>query len=350
MRERIGYLHVPKAAGSSATDAIRRAVLATAEREGRAVSICPEVMDRTLYGSFNEYDQLAAKPREMIFTGPPRELARHDVIVGHFSAASLGHGRHGDDLAVMLREPRARLISHYAYWGGWSEAEHASWDPYDGSRRAAALAWPDFLAEATIASQIDNVAARLLLAPHPLIPADGFIADRDFEQLRDEALTAVDRFGLVDAIEHGADCWSRLGRWAGLEIHVGHHNVTENAPADPERWVLAESPAAMSALAARTAIDRELWLTAMRRHARSDVVRSDVIQSDVVQHGDRVAVEQLRKVSGGLVPQDPMWAVETRLDRAPDPVRMGGSISGRLSRLGERGADAWRRAARRRAR
>jgi hypothetical protein len=344
VRERIGYLHVPKAAGSSATDAIRRAVLAAAEREGRAISICPEVMDRTLYGSFDEYDQLAGKPREMIFTGPPEELARHDVIVGHFSAASLGHGRHGDDLAALLREPRARLISHYAYWSSWSEGEHASWDPYDASRRAAELSWPDVLAEAAIASQTDNIAARLLLVPHPLIPAGGFIADRHVEELRVEALTALERFGLVDAIEHGADCWSRLGRWAGLEIDVGRRNVTENDHVDAERWALADSPAAMSSLAARTAIDRELWRMAMRRHADA---RAEL---DVIEYGDRVAVEQLRKVSGGLVPQDPAWAVETRRDHAPDAGRTGGSISRRLGRLGERGADAWRRAARLRAR
>ena len=92
MRDRIGYLHVPKAAGSSVTDAIRRAVIGTAEREQRTVSICPQVMDRTLYGDFDRYDELQGNPREMIFTGPPGELAGHDVIVGHFSAASLEHG------------------------------------------------------------------------------------------------------------------------------------------------------------------------------------------------------------------------------------------------------------------
>ena len=72
MRDRIGYLHVPKAAGSSVTDAIRRAVIGTAEREQRTVSICPQVMDRTLYGDFDRYDELQGKPRlEDYFAGYP---------------------------------------------------------------------------------------------------------------------------------------------------------------------------------------------------------------------------------------------------------------------------------------
>lgn len=339
MRDRIGYLHVPKAAGSSVTDAIRRAVIGTAEREQRTVSICPQVMDRTLYGDFDRYDELQGKPREMIFTGPPGELAGHDVIVGHFSAASLEHGRTTDDLAVVFREPRARLISHYAYWASWSEAEHASWDPYDGSRVAAQLPWPEFLVEASVASQIDNVATRLLLAPHPLIPPDGFIATGDVDALRDEALTALDGFGLVDAIEHGPACWSRLGHWAGLEIDVARRNVTETDAVDTVRWARAEVPDAIRALSARTAIDRDLWRSAMRRHAGAPG------EPDVVLHGDELAAGQLRKVSGGQFPQDATWARETRGDVVREQVD-GGAVS----RLGERAGAAWRRVARRRAR
>jgi hypothetical protein len=331
VRERIGYLHVPKAAGTSVTDAIRRAVIATAEREERVISICSQVMDRTLYGSFDRYDELSDKPQEMIFTGPVEQLAVYDVVVGHFSAASLRPGRGDDDLAVLFREPRARLMSHYSYWSSWSAEEHAAWDPYDGSRHAADAVWPDLLVDEALASQIDNVATRLVLSPHPLIPADGFIADHDLAEVTSAAVDALGRFGFVDAIENGPQCWSRLGDWAGLELDVGHRNVTEDADADPSVWAEAEQPVAVSALAARTAVDRRLWLTAM---SRNDAGRSE---ADVVAEGDHVASEQLRKLSGGTAPRDSSWAFASRRELLPELA----SVS-----PGRRAARAWRRVAR----
>jgi hypothetical protein len=337
VRQRIGYLHVPKAAGSSVTDAIRRAVLATAEREHRAISICPEVMDRTLYGGFDRYDEMSGKPRQMIFTGSTDRLSQYDVVVGHFAAASLRPGRDGDDLAVLFREPRARLMSHYAYWVGWPAAEHAAWDPYDGSRRAAASSWAEFVSDEQLASQIDNVATRLLLAPHPLIPADGFIDERDHDTLIGHARAALTTVGFVDAIEHGERCWRRLGEWAGLDLEVGHRNVTERDAVDPPRWSAAETPAATRALALRTAIDRELWLVAM----------GDDDPGEAVAEGDRIAVEQLRSVTAWTTPTGDRWHVDTRIDRplASGPIAR---IRRRLVRARRRVARAWRRVAHRR--
>ena len=334
MRERIGYLHVPKAAGTSVTDAIRRAVVAAAEREERVISICPQVMDRTLYGSFDRYGELSDKPREMIFTGPVERLAGYEVVVGHFSAASLRPGRGDHDLAVLFREPRARLMSHYSYWSSWSAEEHAAWDPYDGSRHAADAPWPDLLVDESLASQIDNVAARLLLSPHPLIPTDGFIADHDLAEVASAAVETLGRFGFVDAIENGPQCWSRLGEWAGLDLDVGHRNVTEDTDADPSVWAEAEAPGAVSALAARTAVDRRLWLTAMHRN---DPGRSE---ADVVAEGDHVASEQLRKLSGGTAPHDSSWGTASRCELLSE------SSSVSAGRPGRRAARAWRRVVR----
>lgn len=333
MRQRIGYLHVPKAAGTSVTDAIRRAVIADAERVGRGTSICPQVMDGTLYGSFDRYAELGAKPRSMILDDPGEQLAGYDVVVGHFAASSLRQGRSDDDIAIVLREPRARLMSHISYWSSWSPADHAAWDPYDGSRRAAA-AWPDVLVDEALASQIDNVAARLLLSPHPLVPADRFIADHHVGEVTADALAALARIGFADGVENAPACWSRLGVWAGLDLEIGHRNVTDDSDADPAHWVAATTPGAMRALAARTVVDRALWLAAMQRN---DPQRPD---DEIVAIGDAAATGQLRKLSGGRAPLDTSWAEATCRTPAPSPF----SVRGARRTIGR----AWRRVPRRR--
>jgi hypothetical protein len=290
---------------------------------------------------------MTGPPRRMIFTGPTERLAQFEVVVGHFAASSLRPGRDGDDLAVVFREPRARLMSHYAYWAGWPEEEHAAWDPYRGSRRAAASSWPDLLADAGLAAQIDNVATRLLLAPHPLIPADRFIDERDHDTLTDHARAALTTFGFVDAIERGQDCWDRLGQWAGLDLDVGHRNVTERDAVDPARWEAAETPAAMRGLALRTAIDRQLWLAAMGGHDPR------VDRAQLVAEGDRIAVDQLRSLTAGARPTTDAageaWHVATRTDR---PVATGGvaRLRIRLRRMRRRAGRAWTRAVRPRGR
>jgi len=340
MRDRIGYLHVPKAAGSSVVDALRRAVLAEGGRAGRPVEICPQVIDRTLFGGFDRFELVAPPQRRMIHTGPPEDLARFDVVVGHFATSSLLAGRRHGDLAVVLREPRARLLSHYAYWSGFSEAEHAGWDPYDASRRAAACSWSEYLLADDLAAQTDNVAARLLVGPHARIPPDGFIAEDDLDAVLADALSMLGRVGFVDAVEHGAEGWERLGRWAGLELDVGRRNVTALDEVASARWGDAESVDAMAALAARTAVDRQLWLAAMRRHGP---VR-DLAELEL--EGDRIAVDQLRKLTRGGAPRGATWPTTTRRDLGGGAT--AGTLRARLARRGGRIVGAFPRAARRR--
>lgn len=266
-RDRIGYLHVPKAAGSSVTDALRRAVLAAgAAHPDRVASICPPVMDRTVFGEFDGFDRVSEVRRRMVFLGAPDELARYDVVLGHFSATHLRHGRRAADVATVLREPESRLLSHYTYWRSWTEEEHASWDPYDGSRRAARLPWELFLTDETVASQTDNIAARLLLDPHPLVPRGSFIRREDRAAVARDALAVLAGLGFVDVVEHAEACWERLADWCGLHLDIGRDNVTDADAGPPVDWSRSSTRSAAKALSARTAIDRQLWIAAAGRH------------------------------------------------------------------------------------
>ena len=216
-------------------------------------------MDRTIFGGFDRFDELSPRIQAMIHLGAPDDVATHDVVIGHHCLPTLLAGREPADVAVVLREPRARLLSHYTFWRGWSAETHDSWAPYDASRRAAVQDWPEFLHDVSIAAQIDNVAARLLVGPHDLIPPDDFIADANVDEVAAIACERLDSLGFVDVVERGDDVWRRLGSWVGHELDVGRRNETSDESGlvgDWPDWFTAE---ASVALHRRTRIDRAVW-------------------------------------------------------------------------------------------
>ena len=271
MRRRLGYLHVPKTAGTSVTSAIQDAVADVAGRSddpaGTApASIAPFVMDTSLFGEFTDFDRMPTG--HGVFRGDPAELATYDAVLGHFAVSTLLAGREPGDLVALFREPRARLLSLYTYWRSWTEDRHASWDPYEASRVATRLDWPAFLSEPAVAAQVDNAATRLLLTPHPLIPGDGFITSDHVPKLLDDARAALDRLGHADVIERGEACWTDLSSWLGADVHVGHERTTgDDGRLDPTTHFTAHSD---DVLAARTVLDAEVWRHAARRHGVGD--------------------------------------------------------------------------------
>lgn len=334
MRRRLGYLHVPKTAGTSVTSAIRAAVETDADRTLAA----PFVMDTTLFGGFTEFDRMPTG--HGVFRGDPHDLAVYDAVLGHFAVSTLLAGREPDDLFALFREPRARLLSLYTYWRSWPEDKHASWDPYDASRAAARLDWPDFLCEPAVAAQVDNAATRLLLTPHDLIPADGFIAAEHVPQLLDDARTALDRIGHVDVIERGDACWTDLSGWLEADVEIGRERTTgDERPLDPVTHFTSRSE---SLLSARTALDAEVWRQAARRHGLDETVLHRLADRTWSQRRaastpspDHATATAVDTASGGAVDTVPGGVVD-------DGSRAAGTVRGRV-------ADAWRRASRRRA-
>jgi hypothetical protein len=259
VRARYGYLHVPKAAGSSVMSALHAVA---GDR-----TVYRPTMDRTLFGPFDRFDDLPERRRAMVHTGDDHELAAHDIVIGHFALPSLQAGRQLSDIVMILREPRARLISHYSFWRGWTDAAHDDWEPYGASRRAAELDWPDFVEDPSIAAQTDNVALRLLLGDDPRVPIDDFIDPADSDSLVADAIERLARLGHVDVIEHGDAVWGRLGAWIGHDLRAERRNETVDASGRPTDWPRWFTPRSALALCRRTALDRELWNAAAERHA-----------------------------------------------------------------------------------
>ena len=256
VRRPIRVMHVPKAAGTSLADAIRVAAIEEARRTDAPVSICPEAMDTSLFGSFAGWDGLGAEHAEMV-QREPALLAEYDVVMGHYRLDHLVLGHRPADVVTVLREPRARLLSLYSFWRSWSEKELAAWDPYEVPRLAM-RPLDALLSEPAAAAQTDNVVARLLVGEHPLVPPDEFIAAENSDHVTAEALDRLESLGHVDVVEAGADCWRRVAAWIDLDLRVGHRNVTESGPTASS----AELGVASPALRARTSIDAALWAAA----------------------------------------------------------------------------------------
>ena len=77
--------------------------------------MCLKPYDRTLFGNF-DLDELPEHQRSQVFIGTPEDLAIFDVVIGHYSVQMLRSGRDLDDLVVLFREPRSRLLSLYTFW------------------------------------------------------------------------------------------------------------------------------------------------------------------------------------------------------------------------------------------
>ena len=249
MRTRFAFVHVPKSAGSSVKNAVVHhcdpATVATLE------------LDRVLFGSFDRFDEMPARTRSTIAVDGADALGGFDVVMGHFGVASLSPHFTSSETMTVLREPRTRLLSHYTFWRGWDPARHADWDPYDASRRAVASTWVEFLTDPSIASQTDNLVARMLLSPHPSIPLDGFIDPADDDALVSAASAVLDGFGFADVVERGPALWTALSDWLETGVEPERTLVT-SLSADTD-WATSITPAATAALARRTAIDARLW-------------------------------------------------------------------------------------------
>jgi len=249
MRTRFGFVHVPKSAGSSIKNAV-------AQRCDPS-SIAPVELDRVLFGGFDRFEEMPARTRSTIAVDGAGAVARYDVVMGHFGLTSLSPHFAPAETMTVLREPRTRLLSHYTFWRGWTDARHADWDPYAASRCAVTDTFGEFLEDPAAASQTDNLAARMLLSPHPLIPDDGFIDPEAVAELAARGAELLGGFGFADVVESGPALWRDLSAWLDAPVEPEHTLMTEVRPGID--WSATLSPGTTAALARRTAIDSLLW-------------------------------------------------------------------------------------------
>ena len=160
----------------------------------------------------------STRPRSVAFgafdTVSP-ELLRHIYIDGrlpdlgaafvtdHIARSTLIARRPGVQHLTVLREPRSRLLSHWLFWRGLTDEQLRGWGiagPCREYRPQAAIGLIPPPTPPPLA--IPTMAVRMLVWPHPDIPADGFIDEGADHRIISAALAAVETFAFADIVEN----------------------------------------------------------------------------------------------------------------------------------------------------
>ena len=254
-RPPIAFMHVPKTAGTALAAAL-----------GRWAGDTLYGLDQSIFGAFADFDGFAPDLRKMIYSAA-RPLPQTDaLLMGHMAASTLARARRDTRLVTILREPRSRLLSHWLFWRGQTDEELQPWGAWaDRVRLARAPLW-HFLADPQIACQTDNIATRMLLWPHPAIPANGFIPPAAQPMLRRAAQLRLEEFAFADVVENPR-LEGRLQAWLGGELRIRRANETRALPAALRQPLdqLLRRDDVLDLLEQRSRLDRALWLQLMRR-------------------------------------------------------------------------------------
>lgn len=257
--DRVGFLHVPKAAGTSVTIALRNAF--ADPRPFR----CD--MDPVLFGEFTSFDEISADTRSRIYTGDGSDLAYVPVLAGHFAWRTITATIPPAQVMCVVREPRVRLLSHYFYWTTFTAAQREAYLPWTMLTRVANVSLEQFLSEPWLAPQSDEVLTRMLVYPNRQVPNEGFLRTINVlrrRRVEQRARSLFSGLGLVVPLEIGARLGSVVSAWCGRPVDIQHHNRTERtATVDIDALL---TPTVMRLLAERSRHDRRLWRWACTQH------------------------------------------------------------------------------------
>ena len=261
-------LHIPKSAGTS---------VATSLRETLTQHVwSPYALDPSLFGSMRN----EAVPEQQLDQVLPDPTALRDfsAVTGHFSLPTLLTSFDEADIVMLIREPRARLLSHYQYWRGLGESARDPGNTWSVTSKATQLSFGEWIVDSQTAYQTDNILVRTLLAGHPAIPDDDFIDSDNLKLLTPIAQRVARSLGWVDVIERGTDMWVGLNRRVGVDLAQSRVNETRHRPELPTDASVLFEPSTVVALHERTIADATIWRDAAQRRG---VERPDLLAEQV---------------------------------------------------------------------
>jgi hypothetical protein len=222
--------------------------------------------DLSLFGAYRDFDTLDDELRSAIFDPPTSPLPSAELVCGHFAFSTLMHAYPHARRFTLLREPRSRLLSHWLYWRQHSDSELAPWGSWGDRVRLSRRPLADFLSNPSLACQTDNLALRMLLWPHALIPDAGFIDPTHDKRLLREAAARLYAFDFVDFIDDSTFV-DRLGDWLGHPFDYRWENETRPIP-DAVRSPLHRelTASAVDLLGWRSRLDFCLWDRVAAQH------------------------------------------------------------------------------------
>lgn len=255
----IAFLHLPKTAGTSFTAALVDAVKPRCPVGG---------FDHSLFGAFSDFSSFTPERRREVYAGAQEISPFCDMLAGHFGLSTIRAWAPDASVVMLLREPFSRLLSHWTFWraqAGFDALALGAWNDYLACAHTTFLA---FLAAPAVACQTDNVATRMLLWPHELIPGDDFIAPAHDEILLAAAKRRLGELAWVNLIEN-PDLCDDMAAWLGRKFAMQKLKETAAVPAYLRAALDAElTQDAMDIWARRTRLDRQLWGLTCRRVMR----------------------------------------------------------------------------------
>lgn len=221
-------------------------------------AIAPQRFDTSVFCEFQDFDQLRPEVRVLIATNDAElhALNRYSIVSGHFSLPSLLTIAPAHAIASVVREPRSRLLSVYAFW---RVTDLSFWEPYVAHTHAR-KALHAFLNEAALAPMIDNQLCRLILFGDPRLPSSQFIHPNDVATVAADAIERTGELGLVGVHEMPGAMWSGLSAFFGVHLEPQVANVTNNTAEDSS--VSADdliNARALELLELRTAADQIVY-------------------------------------------------------------------------------------------
>lgn len=218
-------------------------------------AIGPKRQDSTLLCGFTDFDRLDDGIRQLLAVDSDEitALGDHPVVSGHFSLPTLLQVTPPSAIATVVREPRARLLSHYAYWR-LSTGLRKIWRGYP-ALELALRPLDEFLGEPRIAQATDNLLCRMLLFGDPRIPELDFIADP--LAVADSAIDALATLGFVGAVELEEPMWCGLSEFFGVPLSATFVNTTasESIGSDAPALELEVGAQTLELIESRTAAD-----------------------------------------------------------------------------------------------
>lgn len=253
LRRRCGFLHIPKTAGKS----IRAALGAAYD----AADTAPYQFDYVLFGDFDRYDTFAEPIRRRTLTrsDPPAMLDAR-LVAGHLAYQTITRFMDPSDVFTVVREPRARLLSHQLYWSARLPAMTAAYGDYQ-VERTAVDGLKRFLSQPAGAHQHDNLHVRLLCGVD--LPADRPLLDSELAEATTCAVANLSTLGALLFVE-SPSFWSDFAQFVGTDIDELRENDMGATPVPVPFSGTQLDDEALELLDARTAGDRQVYLAVLR--------------------------------------------------------------------------------------
>ncbi len=212
--------------------------------------------DEALFGSFVDYDSLPAALRYTVLR-PTDEIDEPEtpLVAGHLSMHGMLRLLDAGDMFTVLREPRARLLSHQLYWA--LLPEKAAFGNYEVDLLSRDGLGP-LLSKDVAAHQHDNLMCRMLARDRCSLPIDRPMTEAERAMAAAAAIEVADSLGLATYLE-SPQMWDDVSTFVGAPIQRVSVNVTQPREASATFFGPQFDQATQELLYERTAADALLY-------------------------------------------------------------------------------------------